>query len=536
METLVSVIVPVYNSEKYLKSCIESILNQTYKSIEIILVNDGSIDKSLDIIKEYESRDKRVICIDKKNTGVSSTRNIGIDKATGKYIMFIDSDDFIENDYIEELLNITEKENLDICRTGFIVEKKGNVHEVINYAEEESKEIDPNDFKENFIDTTIFNSSCVQLIKTSIVKENNIRFKENLSYEEDLIFNIELFKHCKKIKYVNLPKYHYLANESSSTRNLCNTNNIINSIIKSNKEIVNLSKHYNVNIETEITTKHFQMIVMYLFQVLKKDIKLFKEVISKIKKEDFRYLTQHLNLKKIKSKEKLKMYIIICIYNLYLMIKKLNVKKFIKNIMTSFRKLKYKFLIKNKNISIICNDCCGGCIYSDIGMKFNSPTINLFFSNNDFITYISNLKEYNELELKEKVENNGTYPIGILESKTLPKIEINFMHYKSFEEANEKWNIRKSRINYDNILFLFHLNEDNSNYIKHFLELNLKNKVLLLYENHKIPKSYNIKNNNIINIVEPKKYMPGVILERHGLLNKRYLEQINYVKIFNDMN
>ena len=92
----ISIIVPIYNCEKYLKRCLESIINQTYNNLEIILLNDGSSDNSLKIIKEYKKKDNRIIVIDKKNTGVSDTRNIGIQKASGKYICFCDSDDVLE--------------------------------------------------------------------------------------------------------------------------------------------------------------------------------------------------------------------------------------------------------------------------------------------------------------------------------------------------------------------------------------------------------------------------------------------------------
>ena len=99
----ISIIVPVYNAQKYLKKCIDSIINQTYKNIEILLINDGSKDKSLKICKEYEKKDSRIIVIDKQNKGVSNTRNVGIKKSTGDYIVFIDSDDCFELDAIETM-------------------------------------------------------------------------------------------------------------------------------------------------------------------------------------------------------------------------------------------------------------------------------------------------------------------------------------------------------------------------------------------------------------------------------------------------
>lgn len=111
---LVSIIIPVYNVEKYIDRCVESLLNQTYKNIEIILVDDGSIDKSSKMCDEYKKRDNRVVVFHKKNGGVSSARNIGIDVATGYFITFIDGDDYVSNEYIETLLRYQEKNDYDI--------------------------------------------------------------------------------------------------------------------------------------------------------------------------------------------------------------------------------------------------------------------------------------------------------------------------------------------------------------------------------------------------------------------------------------
>lgn len=110
----ISVIVPVYNTEKYIKKCIRSIIEQTLKEIEIIIVNDGSKDKSLEIIKDLMKQDRRIKLINKENEGVSSARNSGIKMAKGKYIQFIDSDDWIEKEFLEKMYDFAEKENVDI--------------------------------------------------------------------------------------------------------------------------------------------------------------------------------------------------------------------------------------------------------------------------------------------------------------------------------------------------------------------------------------------------------------------------------------
>ena len=114
MEDLISVIVPIYNVESYLEQCIKSIINQTYKNIEIILIDDGSTDKSPKICDKYKQKDSRIIVVHKQNTGVSATRNIGLELSKGKWIAFVDSDDWIEKEYLEELLLNAKKEKADI--------------------------------------------------------------------------------------------------------------------------------------------------------------------------------------------------------------------------------------------------------------------------------------------------------------------------------------------------------------------------------------------------------------------------------------
>lgn len=194
-----------------------------------------------------------------------------------------------------------------------------------------------------------------------------------------------------------------------------------------------------------------------------------------------------------------------------------------------YRRKKYKKLT-NSNFSIICNDCCGGCIYNDIGIQFKSPTINLYINNEDFLNYLKYIKEYNELDV-EQIESTEKYPIGKLSSDNLPCITIKFMHYSSFEIAKEKWKERAKRINYDNCYYIFHLTEYNEEVIQEFLNLNLPNKLLLLYKSQ-VKNKKHLKMKNVILITKPKEFMPGKILKRYGVFKRRYLERINYNKIF----
>ena len=120
----VSIVVPVYNAEKYLPKCIDSILNQTFKNFELILVNDGSKDNSLIICEDYKVSDRRIKVINKKNEGVSIARNIGINSAKGKYIMFIDSDDWIESNMVEKMYDAIQNSDIAICGSKTVEKNK----------------------------------------------------------------------------------------------------------------------------------------------------------------------------------------------------------------------------------------------------------------------------------------------------------------------------------------------------------------------------------------------------------------------------
>lgn len=195
----VSIIVPVYNSEKHIKKCIDSILNQTYKNTEIILINDGSKDNSLDVLNSYKEKYSNVIVVDKKNEGVSLTRNLGITLATGTYIMFIDNDDYIDTNYVE--IYVKNIDNNDILIGGY---ERVNDKKVL--------------FKYNVKDCEwskyIVMAPWAKLYKTEFLKKNNITFLDYV-IGEDVYFNIKAFSFKPKIKFVNNLGYKWYFNDKS---------------------------------------------------------------------------------------------------------------------------------------------------------------------------------------------------------------------------------------------------------------------------------------------------------------------------------
>lgn len=201
----VSVIVPIYNVEKYLEKCINSLLSQTLKDIQIILVNDGSKDNSGNIAKEYEKNNKdRVIYVEKENGGLSDARNYGLKYATGNFIAFLDSDDYIEKNAYEEMYNKAIEEDADYVECDFIWEFPNKTRVDKQYPYKNKKEM------LSFVRVVAWN----KLIKRQLITDNNLEFPKGLRYE-DVEFTYKLIPFINKFTYVDKPFVHYVQREGS---------------------------------------------------------------------------------------------------------------------------------------------------------------------------------------------------------------------------------------------------------------------------------------------------------------------------------
>ena len=216
MDKLVSVIIPVYNVESYLSRCLDSVLNQTYKDIEIILIDDGSTDNSLKICNKYQKKDKRIKVISNTNHGVSYTRNCGIDAAKGNYIIFIDSDDYIDNRMIEILYNSLINNDVDfsMCNICSITEKG----DIIKATYNATNIVDNQEFMENIYNFDYsYGYPINKLFKRKTI--GNIRFKENIHFMEDFTFICDVMRNVKNVYYCNDVLYYYVQRKNSSTHN-----------------------------------------------------------------------------------------------------------------------------------------------------------------------------------------------------------------------------------------------------------------------------------------------------------------------------
>ena len=209
----VSLIIPAYNVEKFIGKCLENCLEQTYSNIEIIVINDGSTDQTKKVIDEYKEKDNRVILIDKKNEGVSEARISGFNKATGDYILFIDSDDWLELNAIELLVNKQKESQVDIiCYDYKIIDENGKV-------EGKKDSID----KENFLKSILIGDSpyfWIKFIKRDFIISNNIKFPQKIGYCEDLAFSVSLAASNPKVEKLTEYLYCYYQRSNSVTKKI----------------------------------------------------------------------------------------------------------------------------------------------------------------------------------------------------------------------------------------------------------------------------------------------------------------------------
>lgn len=251
MKDLISIIVPIYNVEKYLNKCIESIVNQTYENIEIILIDDGSNDNSGIICDEYAKKDNRIIVVHKENGGVSSARNKGLKIAKGEWISFVDADDWIEQIFCQTLLNKVTQEQADIALCGYnritdnqIEKINANNQEVfLNSNEYLVKSLNPQ---------TGFGFCHMKLIKKEVLK--SISFNERIEVGEDALFNIQLSTYIKKAVFLKQPLYNYRINNQSVVKKY--DENYANKYLKSMKIIEEyIWQEYNEENEENIEIK-----------------------------------------------------------------------------------------------------------------------------------------------------------------------------------------------------------------------------------------------------------------------------------------
>ena len=213
---ILSIIIPVYNVEKYIDECLDSITRQTFNDMEIICINDGSTDSSAEILSKWQKKDSRIIVSQQINKGPSAARNNGIDIASGKYITFVDSDDILSLEMYSIMMEQAIKDNLDIIGCSFTTFPNG---EIRNFALTTNKVTNCKTLISSSKELHSTNDLCYTwryIIKKTILDNNNIVFNEKIKYGEDMIFMIDTIFNCNKILLIDNPLYFYRVNNKDS--------------------------------------------------------------------------------------------------------------------------------------------------------------------------------------------------------------------------------------------------------------------------------------------------------------------------------
>ena len=271
----ISIIIPVYNVYKYIRECIESLINQTYSNIEIILVDDGSNDNSGKICDDYAKKDKRIKVIHKENSGVSNSRNVGIEISSGDYIVFVDSDDVVSRDYIKKLFERHNDKRQIICK--FIefnkeipnIKLSGNITQIK---------------KDSFIEISklsLLNTPCCKLYNKKIIKDNKILFDENISIGEDLLFNLEYLKYINEVYILDEYLYYYRRSETNTLTTKYNEKSM-DMYIKTYDVYTDFfnKKIKEEDLEHYDTTRIYMIIAIIQNEFKNKKISMFKRILN----------------------------------------------------------------------------------------------------------------------------------------------------------------------------------------------------------------------------------------------------------------
>lgn len=257
MNALVSIIVPIYNTEVYLAICVQSIIMQSYKNIEIILLNDGSTDASFAICKKLAEKDKRIKVVNNSNHGVSFTRNLGLKIAKGEFVAFIDSDDAIHPYYIEKLIAplINSDLNLSVCRYQYVDNFRNiNIQEKrqVNNSNEIKNVID--DFYELCLMGGILYGPWAKIYKKEIIDKYHILFDERISNGEDQLFNFLYYQHVEKIAFINEKLYFYNRRDNGLSKT--KTKKSLEDLYKVRETLISFLQEYHVSHFAGIICEH----------------------------------------------------------------------------------------------------------------------------------------------------------------------------------------------------------------------------------------------------------------------------------------
>lgn len=272
---LISIIIPAYNVECYISICINSILSQTYNNFEVIIINDGSTDKTGEICKKYALKDSRIKLFYQENKGVSAARNFGIEKASGNYIIFIDADDFLEDNMIKIMYDNINKYKCDIFICNYNIIDTNGIKNNLNHSEKVILELTAQDYKQKLYEHDSYRGYLWnKLIKKDVM--DTIRFDENIHIMEDLIFLDKISKNVKKAYYINdLYLYNYVQRYSSALNNKFSKKH--RTVLDAYKIILNNIKMLNSDLQNKYKFDYvFEAMNIYYLLYIQKELDILK--------------------------------------------------------------------------------------------------------------------------------------------------------------------------------------------------------------------------------------------------------------------
>jgi glycosyltransferase involved in cell wall biosynthesis/uncharacterized protein (DUF1919 family) len=570
-EHLVSVIVPIYNTEVFLGQCVDSILNQTYANLEIILVDDCTPDSAGEIAEQYAVRDSRVKVIHKPfNEGLNMARATGFEASTGECVTFVDSDDLLVDDCIEYALGQLMAKEVDFVRFN-----------MRNFWGEEGVATAKNNIPKNAQNEAII-SNTRDLIRTQIwgipgfeylhamtvwgaLYKREIVSKidwkaANYRVYEDNFWSLQLHEYVESAFYTDKVGYLYRNNDNytevlskSVTGNSLNGQPIgyLEFLDRLTAEFQRISDQYGLKLDTEIEEYkplHYTNRMLALHKAHALDLennaqylpKVIPFVITRFEREynlsgarhaHINYIEEQLAVAQaeLASHMGIKRALKLLIGNI-----KRRILRCVQPADVNARRTKYIAKLRKRyqggvDVTIISRNCIGGMIYADLGLKFNSPTINLWFTPADFRLLVDNLEEFctnGKLTKLDGEEKDVDYPVGKLCAGG-KSVRINFMHYTSFDEAASKWYQRSSRVDFSKIIVVDELTDGaDQEHLQWFSSLKYPK---LLYSNLRPTQEYPfIKYSRAY-----EDYYPGKLLEYPDeTATKRYYQEVDFVSAF----
>lgn len=445
MKPIISIIIPVYNAANTIRRCVESLILGKERNLQIILAEDCSVDNSWEICKELSQQYPQVCCIHNEvNRGVSYTRNHAMIFAQGEYLLFVDSDDWVSQDYTTHLISAvrqTTANELVLCGYHYINRVNGTRDKITWISSDKCvSEVVIKDvfaLKEKVLIQQLWN----KIFRRDIVESANIRFDETQSMGEDFQFVLDYMEaaQIKKCVVLNEPLYYYIRWNNNSLMN----NFGFDQNLQESARMEQLSR-----LAGQESAEHRDAMLAgskrnYVYHIVRNRKHSKQEKLEAIRGimldgleaqyfREQKLLMAKERLVQVPSRTK-----ILCSRVKGRVDRKLLERK-IEKVRTS---------VTARDITIISQNCIGGVFYHDMGMQFLSPTINLFIKEPDFVRFALNLCHYMEQELVMRWEEE--WPVG-----TLDDVEVHFMHYSTCKEAKECWERRKQRINWDKILIL----------------------------------------------------------------------------------